>query len=433
MLHPDIKNYVSVRVRKKQETDFKRLEKIQQDKELSLDEQLEHDVLSEALKRIDVSESDCKEWILEILKIASQRQFATHVPKFIHPDAIVSYPNIIHKYDPDGYIRTGNIPEYMDSYRNAGAMAATDFMSILVDDMPLYKHISESSLVAEDFFSFIGTDCSEAREILEGMIKANLPYCTDSRLRQVFFPLEDGSYHLITPLYSSSLIYSFNQTLIKNKEYNNNPGNVDENTPMSVYEYERKNLYLENGYWELPNLVDISYGGSKPQNISFLNSLLKRQQLIKSVPPKITNRKIRIPKSNFFYESINQNKYKAMFEKIHAIFNLDINNIRIRNARDNCLLNILGEIALDIASVRYEIEKNTIIASDSLSVAQEIMLFGKEERYENSDWQSIIAKEFSKWFFTTYKKLIKNAIRFGDAEFNFIEGFAIDHKEVFIQ
>lgn len=255
---------------------------------------------------------------------------------------------------------------------------------------------------------------------------------TDSNVRQVYFPVDskDG-YYIITPLPSSSVLHRFSTLLKKNNEYNKNP---DSSTSLKADTMETKGLYLDGGYWKLPGLVSISYGGDKPQNVSDDNLRIGRHQLMKCLPPKIRRRSITIPQWSFFTESVfsKESRYKELFVALDRIYKCPRNNMDIRNTRDEYLLTLLEEISTDIASVRYEISFKKGPYKGSLDPAEYMMLYEDEKRYESDEWLRAMCEKFAKWFFDTYKKSVKKPFEFGEGEFHVVRDFAFDNKEVFI-
>lgn len=383
-----------------------------------------------------VSEMECREWIYNVSKISSQRYFTSHVPKFVHPDAKISSFIIFPKKEDDGYIRTGNCSNIIDSYGNAGAMAVSDFFSLIIDGKMLYEHLINQSDVYLDMISFLGDYGAEADENFKKLIVSNSISYTDSRLRQIYFPTFDNQkYHILTPLMSTSVMYEFNRIIDENRLYNNNPLNIEGKNPKRVFEFEKNKEFLENGYKQISDLVDINYGGSEPQNISTYNKKIKTFKLIKALPPKLVKRNIRIPKNSFFRESvyIKSDRYKSLFEQLHHIFINERNNLDIRNKRDCCLLSIMQEIAVDIVAIRKEIKLANLEYRGNLNSVEYLLLYQDEERFEGDDWLLSFSTDFARWLLDSYSKLIDNYVPLGDEELKFIRDFAFENREVFIQ
>ena len=400
-----------------------------------LDSTIKEYVLSK-LKTQQPDDSECRKWLIELSEKASQRKFVTHAPKFIHPD-IKDFSNISVEADRenDGYIRTGNVRPYYDAIGNAAALPASELMSLKIQGRPLYEHLKENTDVAEEFIAFIGKDGSKVRDNFMKMFSDGDISSTDSRARQVFFPVGNDEYHIITPLMSSPVMNQLSETLEENRTYNNNPTGSDAKNPPKARDFESDGKYLEGGYWTLSDTVNINYGGTKPQNISSFNSRVKTLKLLKSVPPQIRRRKIRIPVTSFFSDSVyaKADRYSYVLTALDRIFKTARNNEGIRDKRDEYYYSLLEEIATDIAAVRNEINLFEGEYRGSLDSAEYMMLYEDEKRFEDDEWLRTISEKFARWFFTVYSRIVAEPVTFGDAEYRHVRDYAFENKEVFIQ
>lgn len=78
---------------------------------------------------------------------------------------------------------------------------------------------------------------------------------------------------------------------------------------------KKKDEYSENGFDELFNLTRISYGGTKPQNISVLNSnSAGKVYLLPSLPPSLKKRDVRLPRYDFFKTAFGQTTLKRVLK-----------------------------------------------------------------------------------------------------------------------
>ncbi len=381
-------------------------------------------------------DEEIRQWIYKKSQEANQRNFVTHAPKFIHPDAKVSAILVKEKKEDDGYIRTENVPAYLDSIGNAAAMPITELMNLDIDGKPFYEHLQENTEVSKEFVEFLGNNGEQIKDNYLKMFNSPDISSTDARVRQVFFPVEDeNQYHIITPMMSSPVMNQLATILTANRMYISNPTNSDAKNPPRARDLEKKGEYLEGGYWTLSDTVNVSYGGSKPQNISSFNNKVKTIKLLKSLPPEIRKRRIRIPISSFFSESIylGAERYSNLFLSLDKIYRLEKKNVDIRDKRDEYMGAILEEIATDIASVRYEISFKEGNYRGALDSAEYIMLYEDEMRYENDIWLEVISEKFARWFFSSYKKIVNNPFSFSDGEFRYVRDFAFSNKEDFIQ
>ncbi len=393
-----------------------------------------------AIKNVENGNDDainclCREWIINLSKLASQRHFSTHIPKYVDPSADgVSNLVLSGKRQNNGYVCSNNVDYYLDSYGTAAAIPGTDFLSLEIQGKKLYQHIEENTEVSKELFDFLGQEKDNVEKNFRKALQSDEISVTDGNLRQVFFPISDDDYYIITPVMSIPVLNSFNSFIKKNDEYNFNPLNSLAKNPEKVYDFKKKNNYLEGGYLQINGLVDIPYGGANPQNISAFSIKVRNKYAIKSLPPVLVRRKIRIPNYNFFNESlyIKSPRYSDIFNKLDSLFKLNRNNKSIRDTRDIWILRLMEEVESDILSVREEIKKLDYPYRGSLNDSEYLMLYEDEKRYESDDWLIKISEEFSRWFFNSYARMVDKPITFSDTEYRFIRDFVFDNKECFI-
>lgn len=379
-----------------------------------------------------VTDEEIRQWLSDMSEKAQQRKFVTHIPKTVHPGAQVTNILVKSERENDGYIRTANLPEFLDTVGNATFLPISGLLNLFVDDRLFYQHLRDDTNVSKEFVDFIGLDGETVRDNYLKTFLSDDTSVTDGKMRQVYFPVDDSDYYVITPLMSSTVMHAFKAALEKNDKYNSNP--LDLPNKLSARQLEARGQYLEGGYWNLPNLVTVSYGGDKPQNISSDNLLSKERKLIKSLPPEIRKRKIRIPLTSFFKESVysKAGRYVEIFSALDKIYKCPRNNIDIRSKRDDYMLALLEEIAVDIAAVRYEISFGDSEYRGSLDSAEYTMLYEDDKRYESDEWLEKIAEKFTRWFFDTYKKIVKKPFEYGVAEFQFVKDFSVDNRGIFV-
>ena len=377
----------------------------------------------------------CKEWIVNLSKLASQRHFSTHVPKYIDPSA-KGVSNIMFNGEKinNGYICSSNVDYYLDSYGTAAGMPGTDFLSLEIQGKKLYQHIEQNTEISRDLFVFLSEEKDNVEKNFKKALQGDRTAVTDGNLRQVFFPISDDDYYIITPVISMPVLNSFNSFIKENNEYNFNPLKSSVKNPKRVYVFKEKNEYLEGGYLQINGLVDIPYGGTKPQNISAFSIKVRNKYAIKSLPPVLVRRKIKIPNYSFFKESlyIKRTRYSDIFNKLDSLFKLNRNNKSIRDSRDFWILRLIEEVESDILSVREEIKKLDYPYNGSLNDSEYLMLYEDEKRYESDDWLIKISEEFSRWFFKSYESVVKKPITFSDTEYRFVRDFVFDSRECFI-
>ena len=168
----------------------------------------------------------------------------------------------------------------------------------------------------------------------------------------------------------------------------------------------------------------IAYGGGKPINISFLNSKnVGKFYLLKSVPPNLEARSIKLPKTDFFSQSIYLDKdLRNSFTKLHKLMVCGVNNLNIRAAIGNVIKFIIDKILYIAFRVRQSGDagwSNTDYYA-ALSLEQRIWLddINQTIRTEQNQWRMKISQNIARWIISNYEKLNNGSFKLGTSEFN---------------
>jgi CRISPR-associated protein Csy1 len=173
------------------------------------------------------------------------------------------------------------------------------------------------------------------------------------------------------------------------------------------------------------------YGGTQPQNVSVLNSQnAGRAYLLMSAPPTIKKRAVRLPRHDFFSQSLQGWLFKDPMHELHKLMKCDINNIKIRTAISNTIIYTVKMVVQEAGNIReFEPGWSKRENYHELDECQRIFLDDayQTERCEQSEWIKKLARRFSQWFMDTYKITLNNdAIPQSDHELLHVEGFIID-------
>lgn len=340
-------------------------------------------------------------WLPDAAKRAKQLSLVSHPAKFSHPSAKTTPIIAVTDKKIDGFIRTGNTTESLDVFGNAAAMDVYKFLSlVLADGQTLLAHLEQGTDVIQSQFSL---PTATYTELAEGLlaIKANdaVKTSTSDIVKQVYFPVADNKYHLLSILTPSSLMFSLKKQ-INNLRFSEETKNARE--------AKRNHEFHEKGFSEIYNLSVIGFGGTKPQNISVLNNQNGgTAYLLESLPPILKKRGLNPPKKNFFSERLKPKDFQTSFDELHKQLSSDTNNIHVRNKRDWVIKNIIYEVADRLWQIRY-LDPGWS-ASDryqNLPTAQKIWLDQqfKDMRHQQTDWQDDIKKALARWLTNSYTK-----------------------------
>lgn len=365
-------------------------------------------------------------WLATESKKAGRLAITSHPPKFSHPD--VSKKSItstcaVAECKNDGFLRTGNVFDTnLDIFGDAGALGVYAFLSVkLADGKTVLAHLEENTDTIQRQFNFSSVSFDELRDnFLAIKQDKSSKVRTSGQLKQVYFPV-DEDYHLLSILTPSGLMFALKEKIQHIR--------FSEETKLAR-EAEKNNAFHKNGFDELYDLTVIGFGGTKPQNISVLNNKYGgTAYLLPSMPPSFKIRNFQIPTSDFFKNCIYPNLYKDSFEAFHRLITASINNINIRDGRDNIIEFVIDEIIERSWKLR-ELEAGWS-EKTNLPLYQKIWLDNVflEERENSDDWLNHVIKELAHWFFDAYKKVIKDAELLGDEDLRHIRAVVEENQD----
>lgn len=356
-------------------------------------------------------------WILDAAKRVSQLTIASHPSKFSHPDAktssIIATSNKIN----DGYLRSGNVDYELDVFGNAAALDVYKFLMLKADDgKSILEHLERNSEQAKEAFAIPNVNYEDLRQQFLTIKQSDKSSKTDRLVKQVYFPV-DGSYHLLSILTSSGLVTEFKNRIDVIRFSQN---------AKEARDCRKNDKYHEIGFDDLFDLTILGYGGTKPQNISILNSQNGgRSYLLPSLPPKIEKREVRLPNRDFFENSLWAKSFKTNFEFLDRLIRDKRNNVDIRNQIAKTLTYIADQVLETVFKIRsFEEGWSNQENYKSLHSSQKIWLdeINHEKRDQDENWFEDILADFTRWVINTYEYLFKDSCKkMGSAEFEHVK------------
>ncbi len=358
---------------------------------------------------------------------------SSHPAKFSHPDIKVKKEasSVIAPTDnrrADGFLRTGNVAVELDVSGNAAALDVYAFLNIkLADNQTILAHLEKRTPAIKNQFTIPGHSFEELEEGLLA-VKESGDTLTNERIKQVYFPINDGSYHLLSVLSPSNLMFKLKERI--------NLMRFSDEAKMAR-EARKNNKYHQNGYSEVLNLCSIGFGGTKPQNISVLNSRNGgTSYLILSSPPELQSRLIQPPRENFFSNTLWAKAYQDDFQELQKLLGGDSKNVHIRNKRDRIVKNIIGQIVDRVWMVRrLDAGWSDSENYESLPQYQKVWLDQQyaDNRAEEAEWMEPVKEGLVKWFLNTFQKLVKGQdLEIGDDQHSYFKS-VIDECEEWLK
>ncbi|WGM53555.1 type I-F CRISPR-associated protein Csy1 [Escherichia ruysiae] len=223
--------------------------------------------------------------------------------------------------------------------------------------------------------------------------------------KQIYFPVDDG-YHLLCPLFSSSLAQAMYEklTAVRFSEES-----------KAIRDAHKAGKWHSQPDIRFPNLAEMHYGGGNQQNISLLNSArVGRVWLLPSMPPTWTTQE-RAPqnmRSIFALRGDFNRSASGTIARMTYLLKVDINNVHIRTARAKYIDELIDLLFMQASSFQQEKWQGWSAQSPELPRHQQLWLDPwrslsdeafKLER-EKNDWQRIVADDFARWLNYRLKK-----------------------------
>ncbi|EAT59333.1 type I-F CRISPR-associated protein Csy1 [Chlorobium ferrooxidans] len=237
---------------------------------------------------------------------------------------------------------------------------------------------------------------------------------THTLAKQLYFPVGDGKYHLLAPLFPSALAHEV---------YLKVQTRFDDET-KEARKAKRESRYHPHGYRDYPNLAVQNFGGTKPQNISQLNSERRGQAfLLPSLPPIWHSSAVRPPLG---VESVFPKIFAGRVKRLtHELKNFLVkvqdreSNAEMRQTRVELVGKIIDEL-LQYSSEVQGLPPGWSTKPECLLEKAQLFWLDPErtddewqQQREATGWEQQIIYEFANWLNAT---LQTDYLRFGDDE-----------------
>lgn len=345
-------------------------------------------------------------WLPNASKRANQLSLVSHNGKLTHTGVKKESAVLVSgTYENDGYLRTGNIEVDLDIIGNAAALDVYKFLSLILEDgRTILKHLEVGSSKIKAEFDIPTVSFDEISKGLLSIKKSNTNAVTSNLLKQVYFPIEDENYHLLSLLTPSGILYKLKEKISNMKFSEETKGARND---------KKDNKINKKGYSDIYDLTVIGFGGTKPQNAGNLsNQNGGRAYLLSSMPPELFKRDINPPRISFFSDTLDLYYFKKDFEVLYHLLEVDRRkNKEIRDRRDNIFKNIINKVISLLWRIR-ELEPGW---SDSdyykgLDKNEKVWLdqFYADKREENISYLENVKQELLKWIIHSYSNFKKN-------------------------
>lgn len=364
-------------------------------------------------------------WIQDASERAAQLKIVSHAPKLTHPDAKASafiYSGVMCN---DGYVRTGNMTYPNDVYGNAAAMDVYRFLSIQLNGQyTVLDAFEKGDPSLKEYIESLGLQFDTVREnFLKTKYQEADKLKTSHLLKQVFFPVGDNQYHLLSIVSATGMMAELNRRIIDMRS-----------NAKTCRDKIKDNSVLQASYQQISNLTKIGFGGSKPQNISSIN----QQQrgvffLLPSLPPQWQEGTLRLPTEDFFRQILNARdpQFQCEFELLQRWINSTLRNKSNRESIKRHILRLVDHV-LWIAQQYQMHPAGWSNSQEYLPMYQKIWLDAaySHERETDNSWREMIADRIARWIIMSWEQYVGKQ-QFGDEEIHEIKRIVLTQEENF--
>lgn len=217
------------------------------------------------------SKYDYATWLADAARRVSQIQAVTHVLKATHPDARGSSLHLA----PSNLPQRAEIGSHLlgEDYAEdvVGNAAALDVFKLLKLDVDGRRLLDWMQVGDGDLLTALSDDVEQAHgwmKAFASLVREETQATSHPLAKQLYWlagedPRDDAQYHLLQPMFSSSLAHAVHADILDARF-----GEANKETRQA----RRDNKPADAIYRDYRDLVARKLGGTKPQNISQLNS-----------------------------------------------------------------------------------------------------------------------------------------------------------------
>jgi len=359
-------------------------------------------------------------WLADAARRVGQIQLASHIVKPLHPDARGT--NLHVRPRPPtapGLLGTHSVDPSQLADDVVGNAAALDVYKFLCLESDGRSVLAMARAVTPELLAALSQDRDEAKRwctAFAGVTDGDTQVASHTLAKQLYFPVGDDSYHLLAPLFPTSLVHAA-QTRMREDRFGD--------AAKSAREARSKGESFAHGYREYPNLAIQKFGGTKPQNISQLNSERYGENwLLGSLPPDWESEPAQPPldcESVFGTRFGRSRRVRDLVRTLREFLERTAhNNVSIRSYRAKLVEEICDEAHEYAAIVRSLPAGWSADPRCALHEAERhwldpgrVVLDEDFSRAHNGDWPSELGHRFASWF---NEALRSKKLSFSDSE-----------------
>jgi CRISPR-associated protein Csy1 len=391
-------------------------------------EQLADLELTLAAKRQKLVRPFIANWLTNAATLAKQLQMVTHAIKFTHSD--ITTKDSCSFYSPGGatqpegmlsgiLLSTGSLVNpTRDLVGNAAVMNVANFLQMGHEGKTLLEHIEQGDLSPLRPFAQDENQLAEWFEGFKQVLSGN-ELSSHKLAKQLYFPIGNGQYHLLAPIYSSSLAHALYGRIGATRY----PDEI-----KLVRKAKKEGIYNGSPVIDYPDTAVRTFGGTKPQNVSQLNNSQHGKSFLLSCAPPNWEVRSKPPlgvKSVFSRNHFGLRVRKEVWSlQQYLLIKLDKNSVKpLRDQRAEYVDAIIDQL-IQYAAVIQNLTNHdgwSALPDCKLSRAEQLWLDPQRAELDEAfaldraknDWQAVVADQFARWL---NNRLKHEKLTMGDAE-----------------
>ncbi|WP_313668441.1 type I-F CRISPR-associated protein Csy1 [Atlantibacter sp.] len=349
-----------------------------------------------------------KMWLTDAARRAGQISLVTHAAKFTHGDSKSSslYGELTTQ---EGYLSSSALQSLEpDAVGNAAALDVAKLLQTTIEGDSLLACLRRGD---HHPFAAFTDDATQLDEWIRGFSCALTTGDPVSHklAKQNYFPVNEG-YHLLSPLFATSLVHALHQKMTALRF-------GDE--VKAVWKARREKTWHPQPLVLFPAAAEMHFGGTKPQNISYLNSVRGgRVWLLSSQPPQW--KRAEKPPVNLLSIFTPGGQFdRRANDTIQLLVSLlartgNYTNHRIRESRDEYIDSLIDLLFVVVSELQREEWQNWTLACPALKTHQQLWLdpwrTKTDEAFrlerDKDDWQVKVAEDFALWLNARLRKAL---------------------------
>jgi CRISPR-associated protein Csy1 len=341
-----------------------------------------------------------KAWLTDAAKRAGQINLVTHAAKFTHGDSKSSsiYSEAVAQ---EGYLSTAALSGLEpDAVGNAAALDVAKLLQTRVDGGDsLLASLKRGDRAALAAFT---DDANQLDEWIAGFSRAltSGEPASHKLAKQGYFPVGE-SYHLLSPLFATSLVHAMHQKMIAFRFGDD---------VKAIWKARREKTWHPTPLTLFPDSAEIHFGGTKPQNISYLNSVRGGRSWLLSCQPPQWKKADKPPTTLRSIFTLGGQFDRRANSTVQLLVSLlartgDYTNVRIREARDEYIDALIDLLFVVASELQRDTWQNWTLSCERLVTHQQLWLdpwrTKTDEAFrlerDKDDWQVSVATDFALW------------------------------------